>query len=583
MDQLSTSIDATYGDDAGDASVKQHQQDHDSLHEMFNNQNGRMFSIVNYGAAMDGATDDVVAWQDAVDAASAAGGGIVYAPPGTTKVNSAVFLKDNVTILMSEDTTVDGSGIAQNNNLFFTAGSEDTDVTLSADGNQGNKSITLSGAITVNPGDIVRLHSDKLIDPNDTETIGELHVVESYDGATNTLTFYAGLDDDYLVVDNASVVRVNMMENVAIIGGKIIANSANIKAVTARRVRNFKVKDVRFEGVNRTAVTLNTVLYGIMEGCEVIDSVESSYGYGVLVTGASTDITIRDCMFNRVRHGFTTGGLVVGGEPRRVLVQGCKVFYATTSALDTHAHGRYITFDSNHVYASDASGIATRNCQVKITNNYIHGAVQAGIKFRNHSNTPGDWVVAGNTMVNCDTGIRYYENLSTADTEETITISGNSVVNPVDQGIYIRSIGTAAIYNATISGNSVINAGAGAGIYVSNVVNFTISGNMIKGQTDGVRGVFAVDATDITISGTVCTGPGTATTNTSGIQVNNTVGVTITGNRLTNGAYGIVVDAGSSNGAVMGNVLTGNGTSLSNSGTNIIVNSADNGGDYNIV
>jgi hypothetical protein len=40
------------------------------------------FNVKDYGAVGDGAADDTVAIQDAIDAASAAGGGVIYVPPG---------------------------------------------------------------------------------------------------------------------------------------------------------------------------------------------------------------------------------------------------------------------------------------------------------------------------------------------------------------------------------------------------------------------------------------------------------------------------------------------------------------------
>ena len=51
-----------------------------------------------YGAKGDGSTNDVVAIQAAVDAANAAGGGVVYFPAGTYIVKSALELQSNVTL-----------------------------------------------------------------------------------------------------------------------------------------------------------------------------------------------------------------------------------------------------------------------------------------------------------------------------------------------------------------------------------------------------------------------------------------------------------------------------------------------------
>lgn len=48
------------------------------------------FDVTTYGATGDGTTDDTVAIQDAIDAAEAAGGGVVYFPAGVYVVNGAL-------------------------------------------------------------------------------------------------------------------------------------------------------------------------------------------------------------------------------------------------------------------------------------------------------------------------------------------------------------------------------------------------------------------------------------------------------------------------------------------------------------
>jgi hypothetical protein len=45
------------------------------------------FNVVTYGAALNGVTDDTAAWQACINACYAAGGGVVFSPPGVSIVN----------------------------------------------------------------------------------------------------------------------------------------------------------------------------------------------------------------------------------------------------------------------------------------------------------------------------------------------------------------------------------------------------------------------------------------------------------------------------------------------------------------
>ncbi len=59
----------------------------------------RVFDIVDYGAVVDGVTDDTAAIQAAADAADANNGGIVYHPGGDCFITSALELGDNTRLI----------------------------------------------------------------------------------------------------------------------------------------------------------------------------------------------------------------------------------------------------------------------------------------------------------------------------------------------------------------------------------------------------------------------------------------------------------------------------------------------------
>jgi polygalacturonase len=71
--------------------------------------NGDVFDIANFGAKGDGVTLNTSSVQSAIDAANAAGGGTVLFPEGVY-LSGTIYLKDNVTLLLSEGAVLKGSG-----------------------------------------------------------------------------------------------------------------------------------------------------------------------------------------------------------------------------------------------------------------------------------------------------------------------------------------------------------------------------------------------------------------------------------------------------------------------------------------
>jgi len=70
-----------------------------------------VFNVTNYGAVGDGMTDNTAAIQNGINAASAAGGGIVEVPAGT-------FLSGPITLTNNIDLRVDTNGLLQMQPLY---------------------------------------------------------------------------------------------------------------------------------------------------------------------------------------------------------------------------------------------------------------------------------------------------------------------------------------------------------------------------------------------------------------------------------------------------------------------------------
>jgi len=67
-----------------------------------------VFSVTDYGANGNGITENAASIQRAIDAASAAGGGVVLFPPGEYRTGT-IFLKNNVTLRLDKGATIKGT------------------------------------------------------------------------------------------------------------------------------------------------------------------------------------------------------------------------------------------------------------------------------------------------------------------------------------------------------------------------------------------------------------------------------------------------------------------------------------------
>jgi hypothetical protein len=131
---------------------------------------GPVFNVSNYGADASGATDSTAAIQAAIDAAAAAGGGVVYLPPGEFRVapqgddsfalriaSSNVVLRGagtGETFLLNTSHEMRGKAVIQISPLSSSTGSA---VSISADLPGPTRQIPVANAAAFAPGDFVRM------------------------------------------------------------------------------------------------------------------------------------------------------------------------------------------------------------------------------------------------------------------------------------------------------------------------------------------------------------------------------------------------------------------------------------------
>jgi hypothetical protein len=78
----------------------------------------RTYDVNDYGATGDGTTDDSTAFQNAINAANTAGGGLVTVPPGTYIITTALIPKSYVTVRGHGDSSILKASAANNDGIF---------------------------------------------------------------------------------------------------------------------------------------------------------------------------------------------------------------------------------------------------------------------------------------------------------------------------------------------------------------------------------------------------------------------------------------------------------------------------------
>lgn len=106
--------------------------------------NAPIYDVTAWGATGDGSTDDALAIQDAIDAASANGGGLVFVPGGTYRIGTTLTLKHNVRLSGAGRwaTTLLLDGAVDANLVHVPTNENQTTISnLTLDGNKANNTV----------------------------------------------------------------------------------------------------------------------------------------------------------------------------------------------------------------------------------------------------------------------------------------------------------------------------------------------------------------------------------------------------------------------------------------------------------
>ncbi len=436
--------------------------------------------------------------------------------------------------------------------------------------------ITISGAATTNQNGTFPILS--VNGPGTVITIfnrnSGLSGTDANNGSINwsgpSLTLYGvGARDQYLTSDNASIYRVNFVEDVEIKDIEMYQAAVDgyrdgaPPFIGLRLSRNCHLHNLKLHNNDGPGIVLESSLKTDISDCRIYNlwdfsALNSQYGYGILIGNASEEINITNCSLSRVRHGIDTGqwkGLSSGntanaGIVRGVGVSNVTVAHATDAAFSTHTESEGISFKGCTASNCDNFGFFMRGKSVRIigcTVEWCSGGISIGESSASIPSFIGDGsIVMGNS-------IRHIKNIiaGAASSRSTgsgggtgggngiqlsrtdhVTIKNNSIEMCDRAGVSIRK----RVYRCVIEGNTILdcnlnNSGASTGsaividtpktgtgsIAVSGItVTLTLSGNIQSASDVGALIKITTDGT--TSAGNLGTFP-ILSVNTNGTQV----------------------------------------------------------------
>ena len=502
----------------------------------------------------DPSRGDFTSLQPAINALPASGGK-VFVKAGVYPITNTIQIKGSNVHIQGEGMgiTVFVAGSAMTGNTpaleAFSKASDGTKRALVVDTARGDLTIQTSpaDAASFTVGDYVLLFSNKSVDTEvPTKHAGEVKQIVAVDPTTGILTMDDQIFDAYTQVDSAQVVRITMLQNIALSDCSITtqAPSSNLRVgfTHFRFVENLQIERVEVHHAYFSGIQVQSVRNSAISGCfihHISDIVPinppnpANERYGIAVGGASQNVSISSCRFSHTRHAVTTGGSSgtnQNGVQRNIVMANCTSMLSDTGHFDTHQPAENVTFigcvaDGGVPAAPATSGaygfqMRGRNCsiigcsvlQVVGRGIMIFGPVSSGA------------VITGNMIANvtaivgnkAGTGI-YFDSAGTSNHAITGNVIKNCAGSAVANGGSNNDI--------VITGNIIENVNSvvsGAAIQLTNAGRVLISGNNIGASPQGPAIAMRGNSDDWRIVGNHFSGgSGVALTGVGSVVVDN--------------------------------------------------------------
>jgi hypothetical protein len=361
--------------------------------------------------------------------------------------------------------------------------------------------LALADAASFAVGDYVLLFSDKEIDTEQpAKHAGEVKQVIAVNSTSGVVTFDDQIFDTYTQAESAQLVRITMLQNITLSDFSITskATSSTLKRgfTHFRFVENLQIQRIEVHNAYNTGIHPQSVRNAKISDCYVhhisdITPPQNEH-YGIVVGGASQNVSISGCRFSHTRHAVTTGGssgLFENGVQRNIVVANCTSMLTDTAHFDTHQPVENITFVGCIAIGgipavSEAYGFQMRGRNCSIIGCSVLQAIGRGIMLFGPVSSGA--LVVGNMIANVKAiggkngvGI-YLAGPETPDSPGTSnhTISGNVIKNCDGSAIGNGGLNS----DIVISGNVIDNTNSivpGAAVQLADATRILISGNSI--------------------------------------------------------------------------------------------------------